>query len=89
MAHATCLAAAKHELLASRGWDVEKRGLAGAPAIRVLASNRHGSVARDVRLLGIGEGNVVDLPLDETERVTTETLDRACAIQEVSTGMRS
>lgn len=77
MAHATCLAAARHELLARRGWDVEKSGLAGAPRIRVLASNRHGSIERAVRLLGIGEGNVVDLPLDETERVTTETLDGA------------
>lgn len=31
MAHATCLAAARHALLAERGWDVEERGLYGAP----------------------------------------------------------
>jgi len=77
MAHATCLAAARHELLANRGWDVETQGMAGAPAIRVLASNRHGSIERAVRLLGIGEGNVVDLPLDETERLTPQTLQKA------------
>jgi glutamate/tyrosine decarboxylase-like PLP-dependent enzyme len=77
MAHATCLAAARHELLAGRGWDVEIQGMAGAPAIRVLASNRHGSIERAVRLLGIGEGNVVDLPLDETERLTPQTLEKA------------
>jgi hypothetical protein len=65
MAHATCLAAARHELLASRGGDVETQGMAGAPAIRVLASNR--SIERAVRLLGIRDGNVVDLPLDESE----------------------
>ena len=29
MAHMTCLAAARHRLLADRGWDVERRGLAG------------------------------------------------------------
>jgi glutamate/tyrosine decarboxylase-like PLP-dependent enzyme len=33
MAHVTCLAAARHELLARRGWDVEKKGMAGSPAI--------------------------------------------------------
>ena len=53
MAHATCLAAARNALLRDRGWDVERRGLNGAPPIRVLANaDRHGSVDRAVRLLG-------------------------------------
>jgi glutamate/tyrosine decarboxylase-like PLP-dependent enzyme len=76
MAHATCLAAARHELLRRRGWDVERDGLCGAPRIRVLASNRHGSIDRAIRLLGLGEGNVIDLPLDGSERTT------ACALAE-------
>jgi aromatic-L-amino-acid decarboxylase len=29
MAHATCLAAARHAVLRDRGWDVERKGLAG------------------------------------------------------------
>src|SRR5271170_2524794 len=33
MAHATCLAAARHAVLAKVGWDVEQEGLSGAPAI--------------------------------------------------------
>jgi len=65
MAHATCLAAARNALLAHRAWDVERKGLFGAPKIRVLASNRHGSIERALRLLGIGEAQVTDLPLDE------------------------
>jgi len=77
MAHTTCLAAARHELLQQRGWDVERSGMADAPQIKVLASNRHGSVERTVRLLGIGEANVFDLPLDETERLRPETLEIA------------
>ena len=36
MAHATCLAAARHALLEKRGWNVEDKGLCGAPLIRIL-----------------------------------------------------
>jgi glutamate/tyrosine decarboxylase-like PLP-dependent enzyme len=79
MAHATCLAAARHALLLERGWNVERRGLSGAPAIRVLASNRHGTVERTVRLLGIGADNVVDLELDDNERITPAVLAAALA----------
>lgn len=61
MAHVTCLAAARHELLKRHGWDVEQNGLSGAPAIRVLASNRHGSIERAVRLLDLGARKVQDL----------------------------
>src|SRR4029450_90159 len=35
MAHVTCLAAARHHVLAAQGWDVGERGLAGAPPVRV------------------------------------------------------
>src|SRR5271154_5177260 len=39
MAHVTCLAAARHSLLARKGWDVEQKGLSsGAPTLRILSS---------------------------------------------------
>jgi glutamate/tyrosine decarboxylase-like PLP-dependent enzyme len=79
MAHVTCLAAARHALLEERGWDVERSGLCGAPALRVLASNRHGSVERAIRLLGIGEGNVCDLELNENAQIAPEVLGAALA----------
>ncbi len=75
MAHATCLAAARHSLLRRIGWDVEQRGLCGAPRIHLFASNRHGSVGRAVRLLGLGEANVTDLALDPAERARPEALE--------------
>ncbi len=57
MAHVTCLAAARHAVLARLGWDVEDRGLCGAPAIRVVrVAELHGSIDRALRLLGIGSG---------------------------------
>jgi hypothetical protein len=64
LAHVTALAAARHELLARCDWDVERRGLAGAPPIRILSSNeRHGSIERAVRLLGLGTENTIDFPV--------------------------
>jgi len=80
MAHMTCLAAARHALLRDRGWDVERQGLAGAPAIRILANaDRHGSVDRAVRFLGLGSDSIVDLAVDETGRVTPAILQAALA----------
>jgi glutamate/tyrosine decarboxylase-like PLP-dependent enzyme len=77
MAHATCLAAARHRVLRTRGWDVEELGLAGSPPIRILAgSERHGSITRAVRLLGLGKKNVVDLPVDDDGRLAPVTLAR-------------
>lgn len=70
MAHVTCLAAARHALLAKRDWDVEGKGLFGAPPIRIVSSSlRHASFERAVRLLGLGSSNVVDLPVDDHGRL--------------------
>ena len=80
MAHATCLAAARHAVLRDAGWDVERRGLSGAPSVRILANaERHGSVDRAVRFLGLGLDNVVPLPLGEAGTVTPEGLSVALA----------
>jgi glutamate/tyrosine decarboxylase-like PLP-dependent enzyme len=66
MAHVTCLAAARNAVLARRGWDVEERGLLGAPPIRVVSGDqRHGTIERALRLLGLGRASVVDIPVDE------------------------
>jgi glutamate/tyrosine decarboxylase-like PLP-dependent enzyme len=77
MAHVTCLAAARHALLAARGWNVEERGLSGAPAIRIVTSGlRHGSIERAVRLLGLGLENIVDLPADSQGRLQLTDLEQ-------------
>lgn len=62
MAHVTCLAAARHAVLLAHGWDVEENGLQRSPSIRVIAtSERHGSVERALRLLGLGRSCVTDI----------------------------
>jgi glutamate/tyrosine decarboxylase-like PLP-dependent enzyme len=80
MAHVTSLAAARHALLEGRGWDVERRGLAGSAPIRILTGDqRHGSATRAIRLLGLGEDNIVDLPVDDSGRLTAGALTAALA----------
>jgi len=77
MAHVTCLAAARHALLARHGWDVERQGLFCAPPIRVLANGQmHGSIPRALRLLGFGSAQVVPLPTDESGRVAPDALEQ-------------
>ncbi len=77
MAHTTALAAARHKLFRDRGWNVEARGLAGAPPLRVLtAANRHESIIRSVRLLGIGTDALQIVPSDQQGRVDTAELER-------------
>ncbi|HET8599125.1 MAG TPA: aminotransferase class V-fold PLP-dependent enzyme [Segeticoccus sp.] len=49
------LAAGRHHILGHRGWDVERDGLTGAPAVRVVAgAERHATIDRSLRLLGLG-----------------------------------
>jgi glutamate/tyrosine decarboxylase-like PLP-dependent enzyme len=77
MAHVTCLASARHALLAERGWDVGQQGLYGGPPIRILANDqRHGSVERAVRLLGLGRSQIEGLPTDSLGRLQPETLNK-------------
>ena len=78
MAHATCLAAARHHVLAQVGWDVERDGLSGGPPIRVVAgAKRHVTVDRALRLLGLGSGAVTVVEADELGRMRLDALEAA------------
>ncbi|MBO0806094.1 MAG: hypothetical protein J2P25_23860, partial [Nocardiopsaceae bacterium] len=62
-ANTVCLAAARHQVLADAGWDVESDGLAGAPPIRVVAgAERHVTIDRALRLLGLGTAATEPVP---------------------------
>jgi glutamate/tyrosine decarboxylase-like PLP-dependent enzyme len=80
MSHFTCLAAARHALLARRGWDVEERGLYQAPPIRILCNDqRHGSIDRALSNLGLGRSRIVGISTDVSNRIITESLEAALA----------
>ncbi|MBB2741133.1 UNVERIFIED_ORG: glutamate/tyrosine decarboxylase-like PLP-dependent enzyme [Microbispora rosea subsp. rosea] len=69
------LAAARHQVLADAGWDVERRGLLGAPPIRVIAGEeRHGTIDRSLRLLGLGTDVVEPVPAGPNGAIDPEAL---------------
>ena len=78
MAHVTSLAAARAALLKRVGWNVEEDGLFGAPRVRVLTSDqRHVTIERAVRFLGIGRNAIEQLKTDRDGRVSAAVLDGA------------
>jgi glutamate/tyrosine decarboxylase-like PLP-dependent enzyme len=65
-------------LLARRGWNVEQRGLTRAPEVRIIVgAERHGTVDRAVRLLGLGSDNIQPLPLDDRNGMDVDALSAA------------
>ena len=64
------LAAARNALLARQGWDVEAKGLFGAPPINVLVGDdAHATVFLALRYLGLGADRVVRIATDEAGRM--------------------
>lgn len=71
------LASARHHLLREAGWDVERRGLAGAPRMRVLAgAERHATIDRSLRLLGLGSDSLEEVAVNEQGAIDTDDLAR-------------
>ena len=76
-ANLTAIAAGRDALLRRAGWDVS-RGLAGGPAIRVLAgADRHDSVDLALRYTGLPLPRVVDV--DDQGRMLPDALEAALA----------
>jgi glutamate/tyrosine decarboxylase-like PLP-dependent enzyme len=74
------LAAARHHVLATAGWDVERDGLVGAPRIRVVAGEeRHATIDRALRLLGFGDRVLELVPADDNGAIDPAQLDRVLA----------
>ncbi|MGH9177428.1 MAG: pyridoxal phosphate-dependent decarboxylase family protein [Acidimicrobiales bacterium] len=74
------LAAARHRVLADAGWDVEARGLLGAPRVRVVAGEeRHVTVDRSLRLLGLGTDVVEMVATDANGALDAAALEQVLA----------
>lgn len=80
MAHLTCLAAARHQILQQHGWNVERDGLHGAPRIRVLVGAAvHVTIARATRMLGLGDSCIEQVATDAMGAMEPEALERSLA----------
>jgi glutamate/tyrosine decarboxylase-like PLP-dependent enzyme len=72
------LAAGRWKVLHDHGHDVGIDGLFGAPRIRVLAGQeRHATVDRALRLLGLGERSLELVPADANGALDTDALAEA------------
>jgi len=66
------LAAARYHILTRLGWDVNSKGLFGAPEIRVIVSEQaHGTVFKALALLGLGKDRIERVPADTQGRIIT------------------
>ncbi|MFF5933020.1 pyridoxal phosphate-dependent decarboxylase family protein [Streptomyces sp. NPDC012508] len=73
MANFTCLAAARDEVVRRVGGDVAREGLAGGPAVRVVAGeHRHMAVDLALRYLGLGRPELV--AADDQGRIRPDAL---------------
>jgi glutamate/tyrosine decarboxylase-like PLP-dependent enzyme len=77
MSNFTGLAAARHALLQSQGWDVEAKGLFGAPPITVIVGDEvHVSVLKALGMLGLGRDRVVRIPVDGQGRMIADRIPK-------------
>jgi glutamate/tyrosine decarboxylase-like PLP-dependent enzyme len=78
MAHVTCLAAARHAVLAKAGWNVEDDGLFGAPEVTVvLGAEAHATIGTALQYLGMGRTRTVVVETDEQGRIRVDSLAAA------------
>jgi glutamate/tyrosine decarboxylase-like PLP-dependent enzyme len=74
-ANTVALAAARHRVLERAGWDVERDGLVGAPPVRVVAGEeRHATIDRSLRLLGLGAGSVAPVAAGRNGAIDVDAL---------------
>src|SRR5947199_5084316 len=79
MANFTCLAAARHSVLAQVGWDVEADGLFGArPVTVVVGEEAHPTLFKSLGLAGFGRNRVVRVPVDEQGRMRADMFPHLC-----------
>lgn len=84
MANFSAIAGARYHLLQNLGWDVNKKGLNGAPKIRIVTHTQiHASIRKNLVLLGFGDENIEYVPSDDQGRMIVAELpplDHSCLV---------
>ena len=78
------LAAARYRVLMRQGWDINGKGMSGAPKIRVI-TGRHApsSALKMISLLGFGKDNIEWVDTDDQGRIIPDqipALDESCIL---------
>lgn len=67
------MAAARYRLLKNQGWEVNEKGLWGAPPLRVVTgAHVHSSMLKAISLMGFGKNNIESVEVDEQGRIIPE-----------------
>lgn len=75
LGNAVGLATGRHTVLDRAGWDVEARGLYGAPEIQVVVgAEAHSTLLTALQYLGLGRDRVTKVPVDEQGRMRADAL---------------
>ncbi len=75
MANFTALAAARHGVLRAAGWNVEERGLQGAPRVNlVVSAESHVTIHTSLKMLGFGTGSLLPVDTDGQGRMRPDAL---------------
>lgn len=70
------LAIGRNEVLAKAGWDVARDGLHASPRVRVVASEeRHATLDRALRLLGMGTASIDPVRADDNGAIDVQHLE--------------
>jgi glutamate/tyrosine decarboxylase-like PLP-dependent enzyme len=79
-ANTTCLAAARHAVLAKAGWNAEDDGLIGAPQIHLFCGEQaHATIDTALRQLGLGGKTAIRITADDQGRMRPDALREALA----------
>lgn len=85
MSNFVCLAVARRAMLERLGWDLGARGARGAPELLlVVGEQRHSSIDRAAKFLGIGSDEIVVAPSDGDGRMLPDGL--AAALDGITPG---
>jgi len=75
MANFSGLIAARYRLLKNLGWDINSKGLNGAPALKIVTHKHiHAAIKKSLAMLGYGYDNITWIDCDQEGRMLVESL---------------
>ncbi|NAY91879.1 aminotransferase class V-fold PLP-dependent enzyme [Muricauda sp. JGD-17] len=75
MANFCGLAAARYRILKRNHWDINEKGLFGAPKIRVVTGKHaHSTILKAISLVGLGKENIEWVDVDQQGRICVDKI---------------